>query len=273
MAYVCRVSGGAGSVIAAHRTVEAFGARNCVLVFADTGSEHDTTYDMLRFMFNRAMPEVASSWLKKHDGDIWDFFDQHGMIRGQKSGCMASHYLKQKVLDEFHDSMPGNHVTVTGLDWMEEDRIARLDRRLTPRSTYYPLCYGHRLSRCQLIAECESMGYPKQALYERGYPHNNCGKHGCVLAGISQWVGFYNDDQDGFLYSAERERLFQIKHDTDFTVLKDRRNGTTAPLSLYDLRDRIETNDVDGLQEFRSTCGCATWQQGDLFEPEREPTP
>ncbi len=252
--YIVNVSGGAGSTISAHRAVERHGAEKCHLVFADTGSEHRDTYAMIEYMRDTALAGVQFAWLKKHSGDIWDFFDKHGMIRHQRSGCMASFHLKQAVLDEFAAQFE-DPVIVTGLSWMEEDRIARFDKKKAPLRTWHPL--EPRLSACQQIAECERLGYPKQSLYERGYPHNNCGG-ACVLAGISQWAGLYEDDPEAFEYAARRERQFQELHDTDFTILKDRRGGEVKSLPLYELKSRIDSGDTAGLREFRSTCSCMT---------------
>ena len=78
-----------------------------------------------------------------------------------------------------------------------------------------------------------------------------------MLAGISQWVGLYHDDPERYKYSMRREEQFQELHKTDFTVLKDRRGGTTASMSLRSLENRILTNDLAGIHDFRSTCACA----------------
>ncbi len=59
---------------------------------------------------------------------------------------------------------------------------------------------------------------------------------------------------DAFRYHAEQEAIFFQR--TGYCILRDRRGGTVKPLTLLELEKRILANDLAGLQEFRSTCGC-----------------
>lgn len=256
--YRISVSGGAGSTLAAHLAVEQRGAENCCLVFADTGSEHADTYAMVKHMFETALPEVPHCWIRNPLGDIWDLFDKRGFIRSPKTGCIASFHLKQKKLDAITEILggPEDIVLVTGLDYTEQDRIDRLNKKKAPYETWQPLV-ALRLPNCEVIAKVEELGYPRQALYEKGYPHNNCAG-ACVLAGISQWVGLYQDDPETFEYAARREKQFQELHKTDFTVLRETRNGERFALSLFELKRRIEADEVSNIRDFRSTCSCMT---------------
>jgi len=143
------------------------------------------------------------------------------------------------------------------LDFTEEDRVQRFDAVFHARGqkTWHPLTERPFLNSCQQVEMVESWGYPKQLMYEKGYPHNNCGG-GCVLAGISQWVGLYRDFPERFRYHAQREAAFFAR--TGYSILRDRRGGTSKPMTLLDLEQRILSDDLKGLSEFRSTCGCMT---------------
>lgn len=260
MKYVVSVSGGAGSILAAHRTVEMYGSENVVLLFADTNSEHESLYEGLEYMRDVMLPNCEFVWLNKGGRNIWDVFDETGMIRTARGGCKASLILKQEALDSWVQNhfSPDECVRVTGLDWSEEDRIERTNLRLSPYKVIYPMTEPPRLNPCQQVELVEQMGYPKQWMYHNGYPHNNCAG-GCTLAGISQWVGLHKDAPDVFYRNAEREKEFQDKRNSDFTVLRNRRGGgPTKGMTLYELADRIKAGDVSHLREFRSTCGCMT---------------
>lgn len=257
--YAVSVSGGAGSTVAAHRAVERHGAKNVTLVFADTNSEDASLYESLLFMANKALPDVEFVWLKNEGRTIWDVFHSHGFIKRGGSNCKASLELKRKPLDEFMNSRwgPGNAIKVSGLDFTEDDRIRRFDRCHNEMGyqTWHPLTEPQLLTACDQVELVRKWGYPEQVMYEKGYPHNNCGG-GCVLAGISQWVGLYHDFPERYRYHAEQEELFFKR--TGYCILRDRRGGTTKPLTLKELEKRILANDMVGMQEFRSTCSCMT---------------
>lgn len=263
MKYMVSVSGGAGSTLAAHRTVAKYGAQNTVLVFADTNGEDDTLYAALRYMKDVALKECEFVWLTNDGKTIWDVFCEHKIMRLQGGGCKAAFVLKHRALDAYADSTfaPGTVVRVSGLDRTEDDRIMRFDARIPHYKTWHPLSERPYLSACQKISEMERLGYPSQHLYEKGYPHNNCGG-ACILAGASQWAGLLQDNRERFLYAErEEQRFLDVLRNSgreEFTVLKDRRGGTTKNMTLKDFRERVESGDTKGLRDFRSTCGCMT---------------
>lgn len=258
MHYAVSTSGGAGSTIAAHRAVERHGAENVTLVFADTNCEDPSLYASLFHMINHALPQVEFIWLNKGGRNIWDVFHGEGFIKKGGSNCKASLELKRKPLDAFMKERwpdPSTVVKVSGLDFTEDDRIVRFDRVHGEMGykTWHPLAEKPYLTACQQVELIKQWGYPEQTMYKHGFPHNNCGG-GCVLAGVSQWVGFYHDFPERFRWHAEQEDIFFKK--TGYCILRDRRGGTTKPLTLLELERRILADDIGNLQEFRSTCGC-----------------
>ena len=229
------------------------------LVFADTNCEDPSLYESLRHMRDVALPDVEFAWITNGGRNIWDVFHGEGFIKKGGSNCKASLELKRKPLDAYMKQRwpDASLITkVSGLDATEQDRIARFDRVHMEMgySTWHPLAEKeHFLTQCGQIEQVRQWGYPEQVMYGKGYPHNNCGG-GCVLAGVSQWVGFYHDFPDRFRYHAEQEAIFFQR--TGYCILRDRRGGTVKPLTLLELEKRILANDLAGLQEFRSTCGC-----------------
>lgn len=259
MHYMVSVSGGAGSTVAAHKTVDKHGPENVTLVFADTNCEHPTLYEAILYMKEVALPQVPFIWL--NDGrNIWDVFNQFGYMKQGGTKCKASLELKRKPLDDTAAELKakyGSLTQVTGLDATEPDRIERFDKlkKSQEYETYHPLASDFRMIPCQQIQYVRDLGYPEQVMYSKGFPHNNCGG-GCVLAGLSQWVGLYQDFPDTFEYHKQKEAEFNAK--TGYGILRDRRGGTTKTMLLSELEERIKTNDLKGLTEFRSTCGCMT---------------
>lgn len=263
MHFMVSVSGGAGSTIAAHRTVEKYGADRVTLVFADTNEEHPSLYESLHHMINVALRHVEFVWI--NDGrNIWDVFNEFGYMKQPGHGCKASLELKRKPLDNYMTSRwkQGEVTKVIGYDHTEQDRADRLNKYMAQSgyALWYPLMEKPFLSPCQQIDLVRQWGYPDQVMYDKGFPHNNCGG-GCVLAGISQWVGLYQDFPEKFNYSKVKEAEFMQK--VDFSILRDRRGGMTKNLTLGQLEERIQANDLSGLQEFKSTCGCMTPLDGE----------
>lgn len=260
MKYVVSVSGGAGSTLAAHRCVQRHGAENTVLVFADTNCEDPTLYAALEHMRESALPECDFVWLDNDGRTIWDVFNSEGIIK-VNGGCKASLELKRKPLDAFVGEhwQPGQCVLVSGLDWQEPERIERFNRAMAPYETWHPMADDPVLSYCRQIDEMKRLGYPQQELYDRGYPHNNCGG-GCVLAGQAQWAGLLKDNPALYGHHEQQEVAFNLRQTAKghepFTILRDRRDGGNRPMPLSEFRERVQSGDASHRNDFRSTCGC-----------------
>ncbi len=249
----CRVSGGAASAIATMRCLEWYGVGRVTLVNADTGSESPGNYELIR-----ALETVSGVTIERlYQGmDIWDVFDAHGVMRLIHGGgaCKASVELKQKPLDEFTRDRftPDQVVVAVGLSPTEQDRQARLTKRLHPYEVLYPLNAEPHLTECQMVAELERYELPESMAYNMGYTHDNC-NGGCVLAGQAQWAGLLDDNPEHFAYCEKREGVFFER--TGFTMLRDRRGGSTKPYLLSQLREDRAAGRVFR-DTWRSTCGC-----------------
>ena len=265
---VCvHVSGGAASAIAAMRCIEWYGRDRVTLVNADTGCESAGNYALVDALETAAgIPIVRLNQGK----DIWDVFDEHGVMRMQNGACKASIELKQKPLDAFtHSSFaPDEVVVAVGMSSTESDRQSRLTRRIEPYQILAPLNVSPRLSECEIVAELARYGLPESMAYNLGYTHDNC-KGGCVLAGQAQWVGLLSDDPEHFAYCERRETPFYER--TGFTVLKDRRGGETKSYPLSQLRaDREAGRKFRFRTSWRSTCGCMMIGENDGDADEEE---
>lgn len=259
MHYVARISGGAGSTVAADRAVQKYGPDRVTLLFANTNTEHPSLYESIRYLNEVHMKGVEFVHLRNDGKNIWDVFNRFGYIKKGGTGCKASLELKKKPLDAYVKSRwaPGEATSITGLDFTEEDRIERFDKVIHAKgyATWHPLTEAPFMNACAQVEQIMEWGYPEQVMYSKGYPHNNCGG-GCVLAGISQWVGLYHDFPETFRYHRDEEAKFIAK--TDYPILRDRRGGDTKGMPLSILEERILNDDLKGLTEFRSTCSCMT---------------
>lgn len=259
------VSGGGQSAIALARCLEWYGPDRVSAVFADTMTEAPDLYEFLdaqEKLFGISIIRLQVG------GDIWDTFDKHGVISLRNAGgaCKASVELKQKPLAEYMSKNHNSETTViaAGLSWMESPEMAgpaessrqsRLSKKLEPFRVIYPLNVPPRLSDCDVVEELERIGLPVPDAYRKGYPHNNCGG-GCVLAGISQWIGLLRDYPERFAYHERREQEWQQKTGHGFTVLRDfRGDGVAKHYTLSQLRVDVEQGRKTP-NDFRSGCSC-----------------
>lgn len=280
MKYIVSVSGGAGSTVALERCLAIHGYENTVAIFADTNTEHSSLYELLEAIKARHS-KLEFIWLT--DGrNIWDVFDKSGIIKTPTGACKASLELKQKPIARWvsDNATPETHVMVSGLEWAEPERRERFDKRWAPFKCWHPLVDDPILSDCQIKDSIESLGYPEQPLYQRRYPHNNCGG-GCVLAGQGQWAGLYQDDLPTYRWHQEREAQFNKMHregKTPFTIMRDQaaeivigEDGTmtskkkNTPISLSDFEGRLKANTIN-LRDFRSSCACYLGEQTNFFD-------
>lgn len=261
MKYIISISGGAGSTIAMHKTIELMLFKRSLddieFLFADTNTEDESLYRLL----NRIQKIKKINWLDNDGQTIFDVFDKHGIIRTPQGHCKASLELKQKpsLLWIKNNYNPKQCIIISGLDWTEKDRIKRFQDRWYPYKTYHPLASKkNRRSSCDIIGELYSLGYPKQTLYEKGYVHNNCGGT-CVLAGLAQWAGVRKDFPDRFNAAKDWEKQFnekrKAKGQEEYSILKDQRKGTENTLTLEEFEKRLDKNDIK-INDFRSGCNC-----------------
>lgn len=111
-----------------------------------------------------------------------------------------------------------------------------------------------------LYAPLEQIGPREPRLYGKGYRHNNCGGF-CIKAGLAHWQNRFNVDRERFDYDAMMERkLREYVGTSKACFLRDRRGGTTKPLSLDDFGARLEAGNAPayGYEPGASGCGCMT---------------
>lgn len=252
VAHVAMFSGGVGSWAAAKRVAEQHGTDGLILLFCDTKSEHPDTYRFLR----EAAANIGCDLTTVADGrDIWDVMIERRFLANTRVD-LCSRILKREMRDrymaEHHD--PARTICYVGYDWTEEHRLDDLRVHCAPWRYEAPLCQPPYLTREQVHEWAEREGLAKQYLYRIGQPHANC-NGGCVKMGIGGFVRLYHADYALFCWWRDGEQRVRDALGKDVAILRDRRGGTTRPLTLAALERRIACGESFDLFDIGG-CGC-----------------
>lgn len=254
-------------MFAAKREVEEFGTENVVLLFADVLIEAGDLYE-----FNKRAEDILKVPITRLCVGLspWELFRKECLI-GNDFAPICSIRLKREPLNEWmgtHYELDGRQdnmlfeagTVVLGFDHTEWNRVNDFQNEHPFWRVSAPMTVAPLWNKCRMIEEAERLGFTTPMLYRLGFPHNNCGG-ACVRAGISHFVHLYKVLPAVFLQWETEEILTQEEfkrrgiENWNYTVLKDRRGGTTKPLPLRELRLRIESG-----EKFRENdwggCGC-----------------
>lgn len=295
MKHVVNFSGGIGSWAAARRVAAKHGRENVTLLFADTLIEDTDLYrflveaaaniyrcagrldgvvqlaaatppakqeDMgprrehlvrLRALVAQVIPGLV--WLA--DGRTpWDVFRDERYL-GNSRTAPCSKVLKRETCDRWVEARftPETVVQYLGIDWTEEHRIERLRELRAPWQFEAPLCEEPFVLKPQLYDLLATQGIELPRLYKLGFSHNNCGG-GCVRAGIGHFAKLHHELPEVFAEWERNEQGVRTFLDRDdIAMLKDRRGGSNVPMTLVQLRRRLDAGDqVDAFEI--GGCGC-----------------
>lgn len=254
MKHIVMWSGGITSWAVARMVIQDHGRDAVVLLFADTKAEDEDLY-----RFNReATAQLGMNLVTVADGrDPWDVFDDKRYI-GNTRIAQCSHLLKQDPTREWvaENSTPGTAVLYIGIDWTETHRIPGNRAGWAPWRVEYPLTEPPLYDKDHWLGEARKAGLKPTRMYGFGFSHANCGG-GCVKAGQGQWARVLKIFPERYAYHEERERQWRAKTGKDLSILRDRRGGTTKPLTLEALRRRIEAKEAVDMDDIGG-CGCFT---------------
>jgi hypothetical protein len=193
---------------------------------------------------------------------IWDgrtpwevFRDQRFIGNSRVDPC--SSILKRVLLLNWWSSrfQPHECQIAVGLDWDEDGRRERIVERGKPWHFICPLGDRPWMGKQHWIDFAAERGLPRSLAYEQGLAHDNCGG-GCVKAGIGHWIQIFHKRPEVYGQWESEEASVQDAIGTKSTMLKCRRGGKSKPLSLHDLRKRIEGDDIT-VEEKHELGGCA----------------
>lgn len=204
-------SGGVSSFIACYLY------RNKVdkIVYIDIADQHT---DTLRFVkeceqfFPCGIEIIRSDKYKNVD----DVISKRQYVNGP--GCApCTTYLKKQVrfkLEQKNIDEPTTYIW--GYDAKETKRAERLKNNMPEFDHLFPLIEKN-ISKEECHALLSSLGIERPAMYELGYPNNNC--IGCVKGGMGYWNKIREDFPEVFALRAKRER--EIGHSCTKGVFLD----------------------------------------------------
>lgn len=253
--HVVMFSGGVGSWATAMRVAEHHGTEHLTLLFADTLMEDD---DLYRFL-DEAWDTVGGHLVKIAEGrDPWQvFFDSRYLGNTRIDPC--SRILKRQLMRHWlEDNCDPEHTTVyLGIDWTEEHRFTRAAKFWEPWHVEAPLCGPPYLQKSDHMRHLAQSGINLPRLYEDGFAHNNCGGF-CIKAGQAQFKLLLDRYPDRYAYHEQREQDLRAFLDKDVSILRDRRGGTTKPLTLRAFRERLQRDETLFDSEEWGGCACVT---------------
>lgn len=240
--HIVLFSGGLASFEVANRVLTKYSEDQIQIWFFDTLIEDE---DLYRFIYD------AENWLgfkikRFADGrNPWEVFRDERFI-GNSRINLCTRVLKTEMLEQLlKEYYPDkNAVLHFGLEDSEIKRIDILTQKW--KSKGYKIDFLLRdipkLSSVQIHSLVkEKYGIEPPRLYKMGFRHNNCGG-ACVKAGISQWISLYHYFPERYLWHEHQEELTRNYLNKDVSILRNRSGGSVRPLTLRELRLKINGN-------------------------------
>jgi hypothetical protein len=263
-AHVVQISGGITSWAAARRVVDEHGTDDLVLLFADTLIEHP---DLYRFL-DDVTRDIGVPITRVADGrtPTQVFRDRKFIGNSQIAPCSV--HLKQIPCRRWLEANcdPADTVLYVGIDWTTKDasRLPGITAGWSPWRVEFPLLEPPYVDKRGWFMEARRRGFDEPLLYKLGFEHNNCSGR-CVRGGQGQWAHLLQVMPGVYAAAEADERMLQRELGTGATHLRDRSGGETKPLSLAELRHRIEAQRPGQQPLFDAYdwggCGCMTDMQ------------
>ena len=119
------------------------------------------------------------------------------------SGARCTLELKKRVRQKWEQENWDRHTYVWGFDLTEKSRAERTIESMPEFDHEFPLIDAG-LTKGDCHALCEKWGIKRPAMYDLGYPNNNC--IGCVKGGKGYWNKIREDFPAVFKRRARQER-------------------------------------------------------------------
>lgn len=253
MKHVVMFSGGIGSWAAAMRVKETLMPHDeLILLFADVGGNHKSIYDgedadCYRFV-HEAAEQLGGQLIILNQGmNIWEVFRKERYL-GNTRKSVCSRALKQRPCKKWlkENTTPEESAVYVGIDWSEAHRLVAIRHNYDPWHAEAPLTEPPYLEKQQMMDWAHSVNLDPPEMYEKGYPHANCGG-GCVRAGQGQFKLLFENDPERYDWWENNENNLREYLGKDVAILRDRTGGVVRPLTLTEFRARLEeTRDPQG---------------------------
>lgn len=253
MRHIVQYSTGLASAEIAWRLVAQHGPEDVVLLTADTRVEDEDNWRFAREVVDR----LGCEWVVLADGRTPMEVGRARSVVPNNRMAVCSRILKRELLRAWIDEHvnPDEAIIHLGFDWTEQHRIDAAIEPWRPYTIAAVLAEPPYVSKPDLLATFRARGIEPPRLYGYGFPHANCGG-ACVRGGQAQWQLLLHTFPERYReWEAEEERT-RRQLGKDVTILRDRRGGTTKPLTLRNFRQRIEceAGAYDG--DDWGACGC-----------------
>jgi hypothetical protein len=260
MRYIASLSGGRLSAIATDRAIQRYGVENVTRWFADTSWEDPDLYRLLADLDKRWGGET----IVYRDGRTpLDVSRSQNVIPNSRV-APCTFRLKIEPFIKFLETVEKPVTVLLGLDWTE---MHRMD---APKARYeaiegvfvdYPMMWKPYEFRPhnEIFRE---WGIKVPALYELGFPHNNCGGR-CVKQGKREWLRLLATRPDDFAAVEQWEAEMRAKGEpwSNYAICNDeiREGGQRKKIALplSELRKRNEPMEGEPSQEDLFSCFCS----------------
>ncbi len=247
MKHVVMYSGGKGSWAAGMRVKESMSPGDeLIFLFADVKGKSQSPHigedpDCYRFISESAKQIGARLVVLNTGKTIWDVFKEARFL-GNSRLAKCSHELKQKPCRRWleENTTPGDSVVYVGIDWTEIHRLEAIQAAYLPWKAEAPLTQPPYLDTPQVLSWIRETGLEPPRMYGYGFPHANCGG-GCVRAGQAQFALLLKVWPDRYAEWERQEQRLRDHLGKPVSILRDQRGGETKPLTLTELRQRIES--------------------------------
>lgn len=193
---VCWFSTGVSSFIACYLTRDID-----KIIYTHIPDQHS---DSLRFLhdcekqLNRKIELLQS---EEYAG-VDDVIERTGYINGSY-GARCTFELKKRVRQKWECENGVGHTYIWGYDVNEKARADRLVESMPEFEHEFPLIDAG-LTKAECHDMCKRLGIERPAMYDLGYPNNNC--IGCVKGGMGYWNKIRQDFPEVFESRARQER-------------------------------------------------------------------
>lgn len=237
MQFVVMYSGGALSWAAAMRTIERHGRDNVRLLFTDTSMEDE---DLYRFLDDSA-GQLGVPLIRLCDGRTpWDVYRDRRMIGNTRMDPCSEH-LKRKIGHAWLAENAPGATLVFGIDWTEMHRLTGLRARYGEmgHAVEAPMCDPPWHTKTEVLKWMRAEGLEPPRLYAMGFAHNNCGGF-CCRAGHGHFATLLREMPERYAFHEAKEQEMREFLGKDVSILRDRSDDDTTPMTLRELREEIE---------------------------------
>jgi len=237
MQRIVMYSGGALSWAAAMRTIERHGREAVQLLFTDTSMEDE---DLYRFL-DDSEKQLGVEIVRVCDGRTpWDVYrDRRMMGSSRMDPCSAE--LKRKVGHKWLAQYAQGATLVFGIDWTEMHRTVSITKRYAEmgQPVEFPMCDAPWVHKDGVLRWMRDQGVESPRLYAMGFAHNNCGGF-CCRAGRAHFAHLLRTMPERYVYHEAKEQEMREFLGKDVSILRDRADGTTDPITLRDFREQLQ---------------------------------